>query len=75
MRQERVLNVTKPACAAKRVVLLAALLFVGPSPLLAQEFTGSISGQVTDQVNDCVGLRAREGARVAAYLKTLATSN
>ena len=32
-------------------------------------------GQAQDQVNDCVGLRAREGAAVAAFLNRLTVAN
>ncbi len=59
-------------CSAERLAK-AREFFAAPShdvPGTAKEL-----GQVTDQVNDCVGLRAREGAKVAAYLKTLAGSN
>jgi len=54
MKGDCAVNRAQRAGGARRLVLLAALLFVCAAPLLAQEFTGSISGQVTDQVGAAI---------------------
>ena len=63
---------TGGGCSAERLAI-ARTFFTDPSrnlPGMEKQLT-----KVADQVNDCVGLRGREGAAVVAYLRGLSTAN